>query len=83
MPLSIEILPDNCQYALMIFNILPDRVGDMSGLWLGKDFSGLMDIMDIYEIEDKRSVFDLLLICIYEYSEFYEEKRKQQERRLK
>ena len=32
----------------------------MNGTWLGKDYSGLGTIMDIYEIDDRRAVFTLL-----------------------
>ena len=32
----------------------------MNGTWLGKDYSGLSAIMDIYEIDNKRTVFELL-----------------------
>lgn len=57
-------LPLNAQYALLLLNALPDMIGGMSGTWLGKDFSGLMDIMDIYQIEEKKEVFEYLLVCI-------------------
>jgi hypothetical protein len=32
----------------------------MNGTWLGKDYSGLGTIMDIYEVDDSRAVFELI-----------------------
>ena len=49
-----------CQQALTVLNSLPDIWEGMNGTWLGKDYSGLGTIMDIYEIEDRRAVFALL-----------------------
>ena len=49
-----------CQQALTVLNSLPDIWEGMNGTWLGKDYSGLGTIMDIYEIDDRRAVFTLL-----------------------
>jgi len=49
-----------CQQALTVLNSLPDIWEGMNGTWLGKDYSGLGTIMDIYEIDDRRAVFALL-----------------------
>jgi len=49
-----------CQQALTVLNALPDIWDGMNGVWLGKDYSGLDTILDIYSIEDKRDVFELL-----------------------
>jgi|TARA_R110000782_G_C14501006_1_gene378608 hypothetical protein len=49
-----------CQQALTILNALPDNWEGMNGTWLGKDYSGLSAVMDIYEIESRREVFELL-----------------------
>ena len=35
--------------------------------------------MDLYQIEDKKQVFELLKVCEDELGKFYAEKRKQQE----
>ena len=51
----------------------------MSGSWMGKDYSGLSAIMDIYEIEDRRSVFELLQQCERELGKYYVQKQKEQE----
>ena len=41
------------QQALLLFNVLPDLVEGMSGTWLGKNYSGIGDILDIYQIQNK------------------------------
>ena len=49
-----------CQQALTVLNALPDIWDGMNGVWLGKDYSGLDTILDIYDIDNKRDVFELL-----------------------
>jgi len=76
MPPEVHDLSYEAQQALRLFNALPDKIEGMNGVWLGKDFAGLGDIMRIYKIEDSEDVFDLLQICILEASTYYEEQRK-------
>ena len=38
-----------------------------------------MDIMNIYQMDNKKDVFTLLKVAEHEASKFYSEKRKQQE----
>ena len=67
------------QQALILLNVLPDKWEGMSGTWVGKEYAGLLDIMDLYQIEDKKQVFELLKVCEDELGKFYAERRKQQE----
>ena len=67
------------QQALIMLNVLPDKWEGMSGTWLGKEYAGLLDIMELYQIENKKEVFELLKVCEDELGKFYTEKRKQQE----
>lgn len=73
-PIDLFELSDNIQFAVILFRILPDKIAEMSGAWLGKDFSGLLDIMNLYGVEDQRKVFDLLMVCISEAEKFYSKK---------
>lgn len=75
-PMDIGDLPENAQYAFLLYNSLNDNIDGMSGTWLGKDFAGLGDIMDIYNIIDKKEVFEFLLVCIDEARKYYEEQEK-------
>ena len=79
LPKDPAYLSYNIQCALVLYNALPDKWEGMSGSWMGKDYSGLMDIMNIYRMDNKREVFDLLKIAEGEASKFYAEKAKQQE----
>lgn len=72
-------LPLEAQQALVLLNSLPDNWEGMSGSWMGKDYSGLAAIMDIYEIDDRKTVFELLKVAEIEMSKYYSEKAKQKE----
>jgi len=71
------------QQALILMNALPDNWEGMNGVWLGKNYNGLMDIMDLYLIDEKREVFELLKVCEDELGKFYAQKRKEQEQLAK
>jgi hypothetical protein len=79
LPLDPAYLDVNAQLALILLNVLPDKWEGMSGSWMGKDYSGLSAIMDIYDIEDKREVFELLQIAEDELGKYYRQKQKEQE----
>ncbi len=79
MPQDPSSLSYECQQALVLVNALPDKWEGMNGVWLGKDYSGLFDIMNIYQIDNKLEVFELLKICESELSKYYAQKRKEQE----
>ena len=76
-PLDINDLSYNCQQAILLFHILPDKIEGMNGVWMGKEYAGLMDIMSIYEMENRKEVLDLLQVCIREASKVYERQREQ------
>ena len=79
MPQDPSSLSYECQQALVLVNALPDNWEGMNGVWLGKDYSGLFDIMNIYRIDNKLEVFELLKICESELGKYYAQKRKEQE----
>jgi len=78
-PMEFSDLEPEAQTALMLYNILPDIIEGMNGIWIGKNYSGLGDILDIYEIHDRRAVFDLLQVCVDEARASYSEKNKMKE----
>jgi len=79
-PVDPASLPIESQQALVLLNALPDKWEGMNGVWLGKDYSGLVDIMNIYQIDDnKLEVFELLKVCEAQLGKYYEQKRKEQE----
>lgn len=78
-PIDPSTLSLEAQQALILLNSLPDNWEGMSGSWMGKNYSGLSAIMDIYEIEDRRTVFELLQQCERELGKYYAQKQKEQE----
>jgi hypothetical protein len=82
-PVDPGSLHFDVQNALVLFNILPDRIEGMSGTWLGKDFSCLEVFMNLYEMENRRDVLDFLFIIHNTYDEYYREQQKARENRNK
>lgn len=60
MPMSFEDLPTDAQMTLNIYNRLGNRVESNIG-FVGKDYSNLPLLIEIYAIEDKEWLLDLLL----------------------
>ena len=79
MPLEVDSLSYEAQCALILFNALPDNWEGMSGSWMGKDYSGLMDIMDIYDMDNRKDVFHLLKAAESEASKYYAQKQKERD----
>ena len=59
MPPSIQDLPYEMQIAVTIFNALGDRVASDIG-FLGKDYTNLPILLDIYDVEDTDLVLEVL-----------------------
>jgi len=79
LPKDASNLSIEAQCALLLLNSLPDKWDGMSGTWLGKDYSGLEAIMNIYEIQERREVFELLKVADDELGKFYAQKQKERE----
>lgn len=52
-PLEISDFPDLVQQAFVIYGMLSDIWEGMSGSYLGKDFSLLFNLFDLYGIDSK------------------------------
>jgi len=75
-PIDFSELSYDAALTLKLFNVLPDRIDGMSGTWLGKDYGGIGDIMNIYQIPKSALILDLLQVCIDETIKINEQKRK-------
>jgi hypothetical protein len=84
MPVSTSELPEEMQWAFLVFSHLPDRWEGMSGSYLGKDWSSINFFLDLFEIEDKKTlVFFLANIeskYVKQMADKMNQQRKQQER---
>jgi len=81
-PIDFEDLGFEAKQAVILFNILPDKIEGMGGVWMGKEYSGLSDIMNIYSMNNPKTTMNLLLVCISEASKHYERQRKSSNREL-
>lgn len=74
---SFSELPRIVQIALTIFNTMPDIIEGMNGIWLGKNWSGVMDFMEIYEVDEKLECLEYLQTLNSYMLKFHGEKAKQ------
>jgi hypothetical protein len=85
MPPDLTDFPVEVQVAFFIFDLLEDRWEGMSGTYMGKYWSNINTLFDLYEIEDRRIVFYIMKIyeglIIKERAEKAEQKRKAEERK--
>tara|TARA_B100001769_G_C22010587_1_gene543067 strand:+ start:713 stop:982 length:270 start_codon:yes stop_codon:yes gene_type:complete len=80
MPPAMDMFPYEVQMAFFIYSLLQDTWDGMNGMYMGKNLSGLNTLLDIYEIEDKKTiVFFLTMIDRERMSSINEEVRRKQE----
>jgi len=58
MPPILEDYPLEVQVAFLLHDLLPDRWDGMSGSYMGKDFSSIGTLLDIWKVKDKKT-------CLY------------------
>jgi len=63
MPPEMQDFPSEVQMAFHIYSMMPDRWEGMSGSYMGKDWSSLSVLYDIYEIDEKK-IITFFLKCI-------------------
>jgi len=57
-PIEFEDFPDAVQQAFIVYNKLRDDWDTMNGIYMGKSYSGLQEIFEIYEIDrENRKMF--------------------------
>lgn len=85
MPLDSSDFPYEVQVAFFIFGFLEDVWEGMSGSYMGKRYSNIEYLFNLYEIEDKKTI--LTIIKLYESilvehrAEKAEQKRQADKRR--
>lgn len=85
MPPDLTDFPVEVQVAFFIFDLLEDHWEGMSGTYMGKYWSNINTLFDLYEIEDRRIVFYIMKIyeglIVKQRAEKAEQKRKAEERK--
>lgn len=87
MPLETSAFPAEVQVAFFIFDLLSDRWDGQSATYLGKDWTSVPFLLDLYEVEDKKVVVYFMktyeILIVNSKMEEAEKKRKADERKQK
>ena len=61
-PIDYSDLPVDAQEALQIYNKLRDEWDGFNGIYMGKNYAGILDIFNILDVpvEDRRTMFELI-----------------------
>ena len=85
MPLDPSEFPDEVQVAFLIYGYLSDRWDGMSGTYMGKDWSTINHLFELFEVEDRKVILYFMKlwegIVVTQKSEEQEKKRKAEERK--
>lgn len=87
MPLEASVFPSEVQVAFFVFDLLPDRWDGMSGMYLGKDWSSMEFLLNLYQLEGKKDIVFFAkmyeTILVNERAEDLKRQRKEEERKAK
>lgn len=63
-PVEFEDFPAEIQEAINIYSKLRDEWDGFSGMYMGKNFSGLKDILDIYQVDtdNRQNILEWILM---------------------
>ncbi len=59
-PVEFEDLNLDVQEAFGIYNMLQDNWDTMNGTYMGKIYTGILDILELNEIDDKKTTYTLI-----------------------
>lgn len=83
-PVEFDDLLDITQQALELYSYLPDRWEGMSGTFMGKDYSIVFDLFNVYEIIEKteqRIMLKIMALTDKIRSDIISQKYKAQEKK--
>ena len=84
MPPEMRDFPPEVQMAFHIYSMMPDRFEGMGGSYMGKDWSSLSVLYDIYEIDEKKiTTFFLKCIENEHASQLNEELKRKQDAKMR
>jgi len=61
-PVDFSDFPQELQQCFEIYNILQDNWDTMNGVYLGKNWTGIKDMLEMYQVNKDEMVFYLGLI---------------------
>lgn len=84
-PIEIDDFPDEVQEAISIYYKLRDEWDTMNGIYMGKSFAGLGDILDILEVpmQDRKLLLEWVSVMDAARSKIYQEQRAAKEAQSK
>ncbi len=59
-PVEYDDLLLDVQEAMLIYRMLSDTWDVMNGHYTGKNYAGLLDILSLYDIEDRKTTFMII-----------------------
>ena len=80
-PVEISDFPDEVQVAFQVYQALQDHWEGMSGTYMGKNLTGIVDIMELYEVDKdtRKQTLEFITMIDRERMTQYDQKRKQEE----
>lgn len=80
-PVELDDFPSEVQTAFQVYQVLQDHWEGMSGTYMGKNLTGVKDILDIFEVDplDRKLILELIGMIDRERMIQYDAKRKQEE----
>lgn len=84
-PVEMEDFPDEVQEVIMVYYKLKDEWDTMNGVYMGKSFAGLTDILDILEVpfEDRKLLLEWVGVIDAARSKAYQDQRAAREAQSK
>lgn len=61
-PIEFDDLPIDVQEAILVYNMLQDNIDTMNGIYLGKVFTNILDLLSLVEVSDHKTCFCILRI---------------------
>lgn len=80
-PVELADFPLEVQTAFEVYQTLQDHWEGMSGTYMGKNLTGLKDVLDILEVDrsDRKLILELISLIDRERMVQYDQKRKQED----
>lgn len=74
-PIEYEDLPEEVQEGIQAYNMFQDNWDTMNGIYMGKNYYGLKDVLDILGVEDHRSCYYIMNVLDRNRSEILNAKK--------